>query len=102
MRQGAPELGGPAICSARSRSRRRTRRRADVLLELGAAEQAAGLPTAPDRLREAIALIGEPLDRAREALAPGHPLSERLRWRERPTSRARRWPTWRAATGSSS
>jgi DNA-binding CsgD family transcriptional regulator len=49
--------------------------RADVLAELGSAEAAAADPGAAERLREAVALRHEPLERARVRLMLGRALS---------------------------
>jgi len=49
-------------------------RRAQVLLELGRAEAAAGNPRAADRLSEAAERLPDPVERARAALESGHML----------------------------
>ena len=81
MRQGAPELAARLLQRAVEEPPADVIK-AEVLLELGAAERDGGLPAATDHMREAIALIDEPSRRAHAALALATALSERLRWRE--------------------
>jgi DNA-binding CsgD family transcriptional regulator/tetratricopeptide (TPR) repeat protein len=81
MRQGAPELAARHLQRAVEEAPAGGAR-AEVLSELGSAEQHAGLPSAPDHMREAIAIMERPADRARAALRLATTLSERLRWRE--------------------
>ena len=81
VRQGAPELAARHLRRALEEPPPGPDR-AELLLALGAAEQHAGLPGAPDRLRDAIALIDEPRERAGAGLRLATALSERLRWRE--------------------
>jgi DNA-binding CsgD family transcriptional regulator len=81
MRQGAPELAARQLRRA-VEERPADAARAEVLLELARAESDAGLPAAAEHLREAIALMDDPADRARASLRLTTVLSERLRWRE--------------------
>jgi DNA-binding CsgD family transcriptional regulator len=55
-------------------------RRADVLVALGRAEGAAGVPDAIERLTDALELIGEPTGRAAAALHAGRLLLSHARW----------------------
>ena len=55
-------------------------RRADVLVALGRAEGAAGVPDAIERLKDALELIGEPAGRAAAALHAGRLLLNHARW----------------------
>jgi DNA-binding CsgD family transcriptional regulator len=55
-------------------------RRADVLVALGRAEGAAGVPDAIERLKDALELIGEPAGRAAAALHAGRLLLSHARW----------------------
>lgn len=54
----------------------------DVLAELGQAEALAGLPQAPDRLRDAISITDEPVRRAQLALTQGHALISQASYRD--------------------
>jgi DNA-binding CsgD family transcriptional regulator len=81
MRQGAPELAARQLQRAVEEPPPDAAR-AELLLDLARAEQDAGLPAAVDHMREAVALMDEPADRARGALRLATALSERLRWRE--------------------
>jgi DNA-binding CsgD family transcriptional regulator/tetratricopeptide (TPR) repeat protein len=81
MRQGAPELAARLLQRAVGEPPADAIK-ADVLLELGAAERDGGLPVATDHMRAAIALMDEPSRRAHAALGLATALSERLRWRE--------------------
>jgi DNA-binding CsgD family transcriptional regulator len=57
-------------------------RRADVLVGLGRAEGAAGVPEGIDRLTGALDLIGEPAGRAAAALDAGRLLISHARWED--------------------
>jgi DNA-binding CsgD family transcriptional regulator len=57
-------------------------RRADVLVALGRAEGAAGVPDAIERLKDALELIGEPAGRAAAALHAGRLLLSHARWND--------------------
>jgi DNA-binding CsgD family transcriptional regulator len=57
-------------------------RRPEVLLALGRAEGAAGMPGAIDRLTRALDLIGEPAGRAAAALDAGRLLISHARWED--------------------
>jgi tetratricopeptide (TPR) repeat protein len=81
MRQGAPELAARHLQRAVEEPPPDADR-AELLLDLGTAEEDAGLPAAADHMREAIALMEEPADRAGAALRLATALSARLRWRE--------------------
>jgi tetratricopeptide (TPR) repeat protein len=81
MRQGAPELAARHLQRAIEEPPPDAVR-AELLLDLGAAEEDAGLPAAAEHMREAIALMEEPADRAGAALRLATALSARLRWRE--------------------
>jgi DNA-binding CsgD family transcriptional regulator len=81
MRQGAPELAARQLRRAVEEPPAEAVR-SEVLLELARAEQDAGLPSAADHMREAIALIDDPVKRAHASLRLTTLLSERLRWRE--------------------
>jgi DNA-binding CsgD family transcriptional regulator len=81
MSQGAPELAARQLQRALEEPPKEEAR-LEVLLELGRAEQAAGLPAATHHMREAIELIDAPAGRANAALRLVTALSERLRWRE--------------------
>ena len=81
LRQGAPDLAAGRLRRALDEPPAGAVRAA-VLLELGAAEQAAGLPSGPDHMREAISLIEAPTERALAALRLATALAERQRWSE--------------------
>ncbi len=81
LRQGAPDLAAGRLRRALDEPPAGAVSAA-VLLELGAAEQAAGLPSGPDHMREAISLIEAPTERALAALRLATALAERQRWSE--------------------